>query len=87
MGRCPIPCQRDFIPLESQLWLESGLVCSPPLGGFACGIFSYGWGEDDGALPQTLPKGFHPFGIPTLANLRGLLVALGRQRLRVCSCS
>ena len=38
MGRCPKPRQRSFAPLESQLWLAGGLICSPPLGDFAFAI-------------------------------------------------
>ena len=76
MGRCPMPCQRSFAPLESQL-LQCKLVCSPPLGGIAYGVYGFALGTNryDGALPQAPPKELCPFGIPTLATLYLVLLA------------
>ena len=88
MERCTKPCQRDYAPLASRLWLASGLACLSPLGGDAFVCYCSGWGFSTmGRCPKPCQRDYAPLASRLwLASGLACLPPLGGFAF-VCYCS
>ena len=70
MGRCPIPRQMDVSLWNPGNGWQGAWFARRPWAALPALFQLWLVSKDDGALPHTLPKGLHPFGIPSLADLQ-----------------